>query len=334
MAANTLAVSFTDLQSEVALALGWNPTAASWTSAQTNTLWPRINKRALGQAYFPEPLEGERVGHGWSFLKPRGSLTLNVPYTTGTVAIAAGVVTLTGGTWPSWAASGDLWVDDGRYPVNTRDSNSQITLVDTSVTVSSGATYQLIQHAYDLPSDFQRMLSGALTYRRDQTASGIIPLVHPSDLMRADRDGSEGTPTKAAVTPVAPTATDDARWVLQFADPLPNQAFVVEFDYEASPPLLDGTGVKIYPYGGPPFSQLFLASYVDVAYQVVRDSFEKHGAFLEALRQAVMYDRAAHAPHTMGFGSRSRGSRTFDLGRYLNGRRASYRGYTFSELTS
>lgn len=331
MAANTLAVSYTDLQSEVALALGWNPTAASWTSAQTNTLWPRINKKALYQAYYPEPLDGERVGHSWSFLRPRGSLTLNVPYTTGTVAIAAGVVTLTGGTFPSWAASGDLWVDGGRYPVSTRDGNTQITLVDTSVTVSAGETYELIQHAYDLPSDFARMQSNALTFRRDQTACGTIPLVHPIDLMRSDRDGSEGTPTKAAVTPVAPTATDDARWQLQFADPIPNVAFVVEYDYEASPPLLDGTGVKIYPYGGPPFSRMYLTSYIDAAFQTIRDSFEMHGAFLEALRQSVMYDRAAHVPHTLGFGKRSKGSRTVDYQKY---RVSSYRGYDFTELTS
>jgi hypothetical protein len=331
VAANTLAVSYTDLQSEVALALGWNPTAASWTSAQTNTLWPRINKKALYQAYYPEPLDGERVGHGWSFLKPRGSLTLNVPYTTGTVAIAAGVVTLTGGTWPSWAASGDLWVDGGRYPVNTRDSNSQITLVDTTVAVSAGETYELIQHAYDLPSDFARMQSNALTFRRDQTTCGEIPLVHPVDLMKSDRDGSTGTPTKAAVTPVAPTATNDARWQLQFADPLPNEALIIEFDYEASPPLLDGSGVKIYPYGGPPFSRMYLASYIDAAFQTIRDSFEMHGAFLEALRQAVMYDRAAHAPHTMGFGARSKGSRTIDYQKY---RASTYRGYDFTELTT
>lgn len=331
MAANSLAVSYTDLQSEVALALGWNPTPASWTSAQTNTLWPRINKKALYQAYFPEPFDGERVGHGWSFLKPRGTLTLNAPYSTGTVAITAGVVTLTGGTFPSWAASGDMWVDDNRYPVNTRGGNTQVTLVDTSVTISSGASYQLIQHAYDLPSDFTRMQSNALTFRRDQTASGTIQLVHPGDLMRADRDGSEGTPTIAAVTPVAPTATEDARWQLQFADPIPNQAFAVEFDYEASPPLLDGTGVKIYPYGGPAFSRMYVASYVDMAFQTVRDSMEMHGAFLEALRQAVMYDRAAHVPHTLGFGKRSKGSRTIDYQKY---RMSSSRGYDFTQLTS
>lgn len=331
MAANTLAVSYTDLQSEVALAIGWNRSPGSWTTDQTNNLWPRINKKALYQAYYPEPLQDERVPHSWSFLHPRGTLTLNAPYSTGTVAIAAGVVTLTGGTWPSWAASGDLWVSDNRYPVNTRNGNTSITLVDTSVAVSSGASYQLIQHAYDLPSDFTRMQSNALTYRRDQDACGEIVLVHPVDLMKSDCDGSTGTPTKAAVTPVAPTATDDARWQLQFADPLPNQAFVVEFDYEASPPLLDGTGVKVYPYGGPPFSRMFLASYIDAAFQTIRDSMEMHGPFLEALRQAVMYDRAAHAPHTMGWGARSKGSRTIGYQQY---RMSSTRGYDFTELTT
>lgn len=331
MAANSLAVSYTDLQSEVALALGWNRSPGSWTTDQTNNLWPRINKKALYQAYFPEPLNGERVGHSWSFLYPRGSLTLNAPYTTGTIDVTSGVVTLTGGTFPSWAASADLWVSGGRYPVNTRDGNTQVTLNDLTLTGVNDATYQLIQHAYDLPSDFARMQSNALTFRRDQNASGYIALVTPGDLMRADHELSLGTPTKAAVTPVAPTATDDARWQLQIADPLPSQSYVVEYDYEAAPPLLDGTGAKIYPYGGPPFSRMYVASYVDIAFQTIRDSFEMHEPFLEALRQAVMYDRAAHAPHSMGRGARSRGSRTVDV---LNYKRSSYRGYDFTELTT
>jgi len=37
--------------------------------------------------------------HEWSFFRPVAEVTTTAPYTTGTVAVAAGVVTLTGGTF-------------------------------------------------------------------------------------------------------------------------------------------------------------------------------------------------------------------------------------------
>lgn len=331
MAANALQASYTDLQTEVALSLGWNTTVASWTSANT-THWGVINREALRQVYYPDPLDGERTGHVWSWLRPRGSLTLNAPYATGTVAIAAGVVTLTSGTWPSWAASGDLWVDGERYPVDTRDSNSQITLEDTSVAVSSGATYELIQHEYDLPSDFGGMASNAFTVRRDQQEWGRIPLVSPGDLMACDRSIlGTGLPTKAAIVPVPPTATTDARWQAQFADPFPRDDLRLEFRYIAVPPLLDGT-THVYHYGGPSLSHCVTCSYLDIAFQKIRDSFERREAFRQALRQAVMYDRANFTFHTFGDAARSIGTAPADPMDVITRRRAQTSGVTFESI--
>lgn len=73
------------------------------------------------------------------------SFTGGEVYATGTVAIASGVVTLTSGTFPSWSAQGTLNYQGTLYTVNTRDGDTQVTLDDTSVTVSSGAAYCLIQ---------------------------------------------------------------------------------------------------------------------------------------------------------------------------------------------
>lgn len=67
----------------------------------------------------------------------------STPYTTGTIGIAAGVVTLSGGTWPNWAANGRLTVSGTTYTVNTRDSNTQLTLTNLSVTVTAGTSYSL-----------------------------------------------------------------------------------------------------------------------------------------------------------------------------------------------
>ena len=60
----------------------------------------------------------------------------NDSYSTGTVAISSGVVTLSGGTFPTWAAEGVLGVGEELYQIKSRDSNTQITLYDTTATAS------------------------------------------------------------------------------------------------------------------------------------------------------------------------------------------------------
>jgi hypothetical protein len=64
-------------------------------------------------------------------------------YDTGTIGIVDGVVTLTGGTFPAWAARGHLLVGNNIYKVSSRDSNTQLTLNDTTLDLSSGAAYFL-----------------------------------------------------------------------------------------------------------------------------------------------------------------------------------------------
>jgi hypothetical protein len=66
------------------------------------------------------------------------------PYTTGTVAVSEGVVTITGGTWPSWASAGILTIGGQAYTVDTRDSDTQLTLLGCDdLTISSGTAFSL-----------------------------------------------------------------------------------------------------------------------------------------------------------------------------------------------
>ncbi|MHC4705416.1 MAG: hypothetical protein ACYTFQ_33145 [Planctomycetota bacterium] len=48
------------------------------------------------------------TAHPWSFFRPVKEITTTAPYSTGTITVASGVVTLTSGTFPSWAAVGIL----------------------------------------------------------------------------------------------------------------------------------------------------------------------------------------------------------------------------------
>lgn len=78
-------------------------------------------------------------------------------YATGTIGISSGVVTLTSGGagFPSWAADGMIVVSGYSFPVATLDGPTQVTLEDTSVTLSAGRAY-VIYHddwsAYECPS--------------------------------------------------------------------------------------------------------------------------------------------------------------------------------------
>ncbi len=96
----------------------------------------------------------------WPKFHTLGEVKLNAAYATGTIAITAAstTVSLTSGTWPTWAASASLYVNGQSYRVSTRDSNSQLTLATAwgQASVTAG-TYTLAQHAYALPSDLQRL---------------------------------------------------------------------------------------------------------------------------------------------------------------------------------
>lgn len=97
---------------------------------------------------------------GGSYWLSVGELALQAAYSTGTIQLtnASATATLTGGTWPSWAAEGNLLVDGQWYEVDTRTSNSAIELAtnwnQSSVTASAFVIYQ---NEYSLASDMMEL---------------------------------------------------------------------------------------------------------------------------------------------------------------------------------
>lgn len=75
MAESTLSIAYSDIQYEVAQFLGWDKTAANWTSAQ-NTAFAAVVKRGLRSFYFPPSGNDEKPYYEWSFLKTSGNTTL------------------------------------------------------------------------------------------------------------------------------------------------------------------------------------------------------------------------------------------------------------------
>ncbi len=70
----------------------------------------------------------------WSYLYQQGRLTTSAPYATGTVAyhhaggIYARMLILSGGTWPDWAADGDVRIGVVSHKADERKSDTVLTL--------------------------------------------------------------------------------------------------------------------------------------------------------------------------------------------------------------
>lgn len=96
----------------------------------------------------------------WQWLHTHGRLLTSAPYSTGTISTSGTAVTLTGGTFPSWAATGGyLQVGEEIARVATRSSDTALVL-DSTLTLKANVTdsvYTLYRTVYALPSDFRNM---------------------------------------------------------------------------------------------------------------------------------------------------------------------------------
>jgi hypothetical protein len=117
-------------------------------------------KEAVNEALFW--LAGE---YPWPNLCEEYQLTIYAPYSTGTIAVSSGTATIlgTGTVFPSWADDALLLVDDVFLEVDSRDSDTQLTLSETWDAASlTGESYSLYRCEYDKPAGLlgiQRFLS-------------------------------------------------------------------------------------------------------------------------------------------------------------------------------
>jgi len=99
--------------------------------------------------------------HPWSYLHRRTQINTQASYSTGTIAYTSStnVLTLTGGTWPSWTYQGLIVISGHVYAVQRVISSTTLSLVaDRAPTadVASGTAYTLFQKEYLLPENFLR----------------------------------------------------------------------------------------------------------------------------------------------------------------------------------
>ena len=98
----------------------------------------------------------------WAYYHVHGRVLTSAPYSTGTVITAGTTVTLTGGTWPTWAATGGfLRIGNEICRVATRNSNGTEIVLDSTLSLKASfptaQVYTLYRTVYALPSDFRNL---------------------------------------------------------------------------------------------------------------------------------------------------------------------------------
>lgn len=298
MAESSLSLTTVEFRRAIAryLGLGVNVTFSSLTATEQADI-NQMLAEALRQFYWPHTI-GTKYGHRWSFLMPTTTITTSAPYETGTLTIVAGVVTLSGGTFPSWAADGELIVDGITYSVNTRDSATQVTLDDTTLAKSAGETYQLVRPFYTLPDDFGGLAS-PLTWRPGESSWTTLEQSHELALReRRQYTDVVDAPQRFAIRPKTFDATVGQRFEMLF-EPVPDGAYIFTYTYRARPNTLSDS--NLYPYGGAEHSATILASCLAVAEKVRMDApGPLMQEFLTKLQASIAFDQEVTTPHYLG----------------------------------
>lgn len=321
-----MTIEYSQLASEVGEYLGMG--RDSWSDLEETRI-KSIIKSGLRQVYYPQR-QNEKSAYQWSWMRPEAVIVTTAEYATGTIEIISGVVTLSGGTFPDWADEGEIKVSSQIYTVNTRDSNTQVTLDDLSVSIPAGATYSLGRPSYDLPEGFDGNFDGNLHYKTgDNTLYPSIKILSP-ELIREHRQNYNGSdrPLCASIQPKAFQPAIGQRWQITFF-PSPSQSWTLYGRYKVRPEMIDGTNK--FPLGGSAMAEVFLESCLAVAEKrFVEDSKIHQEEFQKLLRQAIDQDADAFSPDFLGYNSdKSDGQFSDQNGRRFNNAIHSYEGVVY-----
>jgi hypothetical protein len=184
-------------------------------------------RRACQNAY--RELAGRRT---WRYFIKLGQVNLNAAYSTGTIAYdhTGGTyerqLTLTGGTWPSWAVYGSVRIAGVNYLVEDRKSATVLTLdaqTNPGADVASSTAYEIFRSCYTLPSDFVKM-----NMPQSESRLGGMCYVSSEWFHSQERNSySKGQPTHYTIARDPSLIGQMAMHVL----PVPNAAESIQFVY-------------------------------------------------------------------------------------------------------
>lgn len=203
-----------------------------WVGTQTTDLSTlRKAKRAVLTAY--REVSNLKL---WSYYYSRAILQTVAQQLDGTIAYTQTggayerVVTLTGSTWPSWAALGILRIGTVDYEIESVKSSTEITLSVNSnpgEDIAAGESYILFKDTYAMPVDFAQM--GMIR----ETSRTLYPrLTTPNDFLFYKYV------RQVPAMPRIYTLMSDQNYIgtmaLKFFPP-PDQAYTYEYMYRRQP---------------------------------------------------------------------------------------------------
>lgn len=304
MAESTLSSQYDDFREAIAHYLGMSLTSSSWSTNDEATI-AMILKRGLRQFYYPPRLYPNEAPHQWSFLKPVETLATVATYSTGTIAIAITetTVTLTTGTWPSWAAThGTLVVDGTHYEIASRTSNSEIELSSAwTEDTETAATYSL-QHDgnYDLDDDFGG-IDGRMSYEPAENKADIQIVGEGKIRSLRSVYTTRSNPVYAAIRPKKHAATTVGQRFEVMFYPIPNDAYTLSYRKIILPSALVETTLT-YPYGGAMHAETIEASCLAIAELQENEVIGvKHKYFMERLSASIEIDKTAYRTEYFGY---------------------------------
>lgn len=183
----------------------------------------------------------------WSYFNSRDRINTVAPYDTGTVEfdLTGGSVerqvTLTGGTWPTWAGDGSLIIGSYPYNVQSRISNSVIQLSSATsppADIAAGQVYKLARDRYTLPVDF-----GAMGEIVNMIRSWLLVYTIPDQMLMMQR--TQNSPASPRCYSILGDPRRYGTLALWFYPP-PDQVYSMDFTYRRRPRDLN---VPVYSEG-------------------------------------------------------------------------------------
>lgn len=219
------------------------------TGAVTDKGFDRESLGAIEEAY-----RDVYLSHTWSCRRKFGRIHISAPYSTGTVTYdhTGGTyerqLTLSGGTWPSWAAQGVVRVGTLDYSVDERKSDTVLTL-DSQLNPGddlASSTFVIYRDRYDLPADLQSQTDFILSDHY-----GEVTYMIPSELLASRScDVTTGKPEYYTIM----ESPDTTGRLAIYLHPYPDSAISMDFHYFKSPRLLavpqDSDGKVSFTSGG------------------------------------------------------------------------------------
>ena len=262
--------------------------------------WTEEEERNIGDCLH-DGLSRVYAAHDWSFLHPIADVSTTAPYDTGTITVTAGVVTLTGGTFPTWAANGVLQVNNRYYSVASRNSATQVTLDTTSVTVATASGYKLARPEIPLDESFDSVTNDSdLTYYPSPDCwYPPVKWRHDATIRQLEGTNPEfDRPVFYSVRTVRFDPTVGSRKVLALY-PTPDQAYTLRVPMHLRPVLVDE--VNLYAIGGEVLSQVILEACLASAETNFEEREGTHERrFLELIGLAIRDDQERSSPTSLG----------------------------------